>query len=180
MQPGDRVLGIASIGFDASIEQKFLPLLHGACVVLIADDEIQGASAFWDSVAAHAVNYLDTTPSLLAAVIEAAPPTTRLHRMVLGGEETSPSLCHQLQQRFSNVPITNTYGPTECCIDATAISLNGLSEDARVPIGRPLPNYHAYVLDSCLEPVPSGVVGELYIAGAGLARGYVGRAGLTA
>jgi hypothetical protein len=77
-------------------------------------------------------------------------------------------------------PIVNTYGPTECCIDATSAVLDALSDATRVPIGCPLSNYRVYVLDGGLEPVPAGVSGELYIAFSGLARGYVGRAGLTA
>src|SRR3981081_3807884 len=180
MRPGDRVLGIASIGFDASIEQKFLPLLHGACVVLMANLDRQEPSAFWDSISRHGANYLDTTPSLVAAIIETAPSPIQLHRMVLGGEEASAALCHSLRERFGETPIVNTYGPTECCIDATSSILTILPDATRVPIGRPLSNYRAYVLDGGLEPVPAGVSGELYIAGAGLARGYVGRAGLTA
>ena len=179
MRPGDRVLGIASIGFDASIEQKLLPLLHGACVVL-ANLDMQEPSAFWDSISRHEANYLDTTPSLLAAIIETAPSTLQLHRIVLGGEEASPALCHSLRERFGETPIVNTYGPTECSIDATSSILETLPDATRVPIGRPLPNYRAYVLDGGLEPVPAGVSGELYIAGSGLARGYVGRSGLTA
>ena len=180
MQPGDRVLGAASISFDTSVEQKFLPLLQGASVVLIADVEMQEPSAFWDFVARHAVNYLDTTPSLLAAMVEAAPSAVALHRTVIGGEEAQPSLHHRLRERLGKVPITNTYGPTECCIDATAFVLDEIPDDGRIPIGRPLTNYRAYVLDGGLQPVPAGVSGELYIAGAGLARGYLGRAGLTA
>src|SRR6478672_3822811 len=180
MRPGDRVLGIASIGFDASIEQKLLPLLHGACVVLMANLDMQEPSAFWDSISHHAANYLDTTPSLLAAIIETAPSTIRLHRMVLGGEEASPSLYRSLRARSGQTPIVNTYGPTECCIDATSAVLDALSDATCVPIGRPIWNTRVYVLDGGLEPVPSGVSGELYIAGSGLARGYVGRAGLTA
>jgi amino acid adenylation domain-containing protein len=180
MRPGDRVLGIASIGFDASIEQKLLPLLHGACVVLMANLDMQEPSAFWDSISHHAANYLDTTPSLLAAIIETAPSTIRLHRMVLGGEEASPSLYRSLRARSGQTPIVNTYGPTECCIDATSATLDVLPDATRIPIGRPLSNYRIYVLDGGLEPVPAGVSGELYIAGSGLARGYVGRAGLTA
>jgi len=77
MQAGDRVLGIASISFDTSIEQKFLPLLHGACVVLMAGVEMEEPSTFWDYVTRHRVNYLDTTPSLLAAMIDAAPLRSR-------------------------------------------------------------------------------------------------------
>ena len=137
MRPGDRVLGIASIGFDASIEQKLLPLLHGACVVL-ANLDMQEPSAFWDSISRHEANYLDTTPSLLAAIIETAPSALQLHRMVLGGEEASPALCHSLRERFGETPIVNTYGPTECSIDATSSILEILPDATRVPIGRPL------------------------------------------
>jgi acyl-coenzyme A synthetase/AMP-(fatty) acid ligase len=131
-------------------------------------------------VARHRVNYLDTTPSLLAAMVDTAPSTLALHRAILGGEEMLPSLHRRLRERLGQVPIINTYGPTECCIDATSFVLDGIAGDARIPIGRPLANYRAYVLDDCLQPVPAGVAGELYIAGAGLARGYLGRAGLTA
>ena len=138
-------------------------------------------SAFWDFVSRYAVNYLDTTPSLLAAVIGAAPSAMQLHRTVLGGEEAPSALYHQLRQRFGNAPITNTYGPTEATIDAIGFTVGEEPQPGPyIPIGRPLPNYRAYVLDVGLEPVPAGVVGELYISGAGLARGYVGRAGLTA
>ena len=180
MLPGDRVLGAASIGFDASVEQTLLPLLHGACVVLMADGEMPEPSAFWDFVSRYAVNYLDTTPTLLAAMIEAAPSAVTLHRIVLGGEEAPPSLLRHLRRRFGGVPIANTYGPTECCIDATAFALDDVADNIRIPIGRPLANYRVYVLDGGLQPVPAGVAGELYIAGAGLARGYLGQAGLTA
>ena len=76
--------------------------------------------------------------------------------------------------------VTNLYGPTEATIDAIAFAVEGEQSGAYIPIGRPLPNYRVYVLDGGLQPVPAGVAGELYIAGAGLARGYLGRAGLTA
>src|SRR5262249_1037401 len=74
--------------------------------------------------------------------------------------------------------LTNLYGPTEATIDAIGFAVEGEQSGARIPIGRPLSNYRVYVLDGCLEPVPVGVVGELYIAGAGVGRGYVGRGGV--
>jgi len=166
-RPGDRVLGIASISFDASIEQKFLPLLHGACVVLMADVEMQEPSTFWDFISRHNVNYLNTTPSLLAAMVEAAPSTAALHRTILGGEEALPSLHHRLRDRLGKVPIINTYGPTECCIDATAFVLDDTADETRIPIGRPLANYRAYVLDDGLEPVAGGGCGRAIHRGRG-------------
>src|SRR5262249_51854591 len=112
VQPGDRVLGLGSIGFDASIEQKLLPLLRGACVVLMVRNEMQETSAFWDVVSRHRVNYLDTTPSLLAVMIDAFSSTIQPRRIVLGGEEATPVLHYRLRERFGEIPITNTYGPT--------------------------------------------------------------------
>src|SRR6266849_2587475 len=112
-------------------------------------------------------------------MIETSPSAIQLHRTILGGEEALPSLHHRLRERFGRAPITNTYGPSECCIDATAYVLDDIADERRIPIGRPLSNYRAYVLDGGLQPVPAGVAGELYIAGPGLARGYLGRAGLT-
>src|SRR4029078_12428378 len=148
--------------------------------MLMANFDMQEPPAFWDSISRHGANYLDTTPSLMAAISETAPSNIQLHRMIIGGEEATPSLWHSLWERFGTTPIVNTYGPTECCIDATSAVLDSLSAASRLPIRRPLSNYRAYVLEGRLEPVPAGVSGELYIAGAVLARGYVGRAGLTA
>ena len=90
-----------------------LPLLHGACVVLIANLDMQEPRQFWRFDIPPRANYLDTTPSLLAAIIETAPSNIQLHRMILGGEEAAPSLCHSLRERFGTIPIVNTYGPTE-------------------------------------------------------------------
>src|SRR5262249_59899767 len=86
----------------------------------------------------------------------------------------------QILQHLDVARITNLYGPTETTIDAAGFVVERNTVKAQIPIGGPLPNYRAYVLDACLQPVPAGVCGELYIAGAGLARGYLRRAGLTA
>src|SRR6185312_14430346 len=86
----------------------------------------------------------------------------------------------RVQEKLSNVSVHNLYGPTETCTQSVVYSCDGGERGVLMPIGRPIANTQVYVLDEELEPVPVGVVGELYIAGAGLARGYLGRSGLTA
>ena len=103
-----------------------------------------------------------------------------MDHLVLGGETFTTELRKEIAERLDVTRITNLYGPTETTIDAVGHDVTDDEIGSRVPIGRALPNYRVYVLDSGLEAVPAGVVGELYVAGAGLARGYLGRAGLTA
>src|SRR6185369_17711668 len=131
----------------------------------------------------HQVNCFLAVPSLYGAAINLLKDSTRikLQTVILAGEVCPPDLVNQHHQFFSPVALVNEYGPTECSVWSTA---HRCVQDARlqahVPIGRPLPNYRVYVLDDGLEPVPAGVVGELYLAGVGLARGYLNRASLTA
>ena len=87
---------------------------------------------------------------------------------------------NKISRHLKVAQITNLYGPTEATIDAIAHAVAGDEIGPHIPIGRPMSNYRAYVLDDGLEPVPAGVAGELYIAGVGLARGYLQRSGLTA
>ena len=182
MRPGDRVLGIASIGFRCFDRTK-APAIAARCLrgaVLIFD--MQEPSAFWDSISRHAANYLDTTPSLLAAIIETAPSA-------LQTSSDSPrrrgSVTRSLVVRY-----VNDLGEDA---DRQYLWADRVQHRRHVRYsGRSCPTRHAprSVVPSpiiastfwteVLEPVPAGVSGELYIAGAGLARGYVGRAGLTA
>src|SRR5262249_7093845 len=103
-----------------------------------------------------------------------------LRRIFSGGEPLTSGFARDVTSAWK-VPLVNLYGPTETTIQVTSRTLHDDDlQNAVVPIGQPIWNTQVYVLDACLEPVPSGVVGELSIAGVGLARGYVGRAGLTA
>jgi amino acid adenylation domain-containing protein len=178
--PGFRAALLTSCAFDPSIEQATLPLVHGASIVVISDSTRASPTRFWNEVGSQDVALLNCTPSLLESVIGSAPVDLLLQHLVLGGETFSIELQREISRRLVARRVINLYGPTETTIDATGFALDDERPPAQIPIGRPLSNYRTYVLDGWLQPVPVGVMGELYIAGGGLARGYLGRAGLTA
>jgi amino acid adenylation domain-containing protein len=178
--PGDRVLAAISVGFDVSIGQLLLPLLHGACVVVAPSLRHLDAQDFWALLSAHAVTHLNSVPSFFEAVLEAGPPYQGLKRLMLGGEPLSAALARKLRASMPSTQLLNMYGPTETCIDATSYLLPTGELPLTMPIGSPLPNYRAYVLDAQWRPAPIGVAGELCIGGASLARGYLGRPAQTA
>ncbi len=183
--PGDRVLAAISIGFDVSLGQLLTPLLHGAAVVVAGDIRGIAAASFWDFLTRHGVTHVNSVPSLFEAMLPDAPEKTALKQLMLGGEPLSATLAARLSDRLG-IPVWNMYGPTETCIDATAWRFPdaGPQRDALagrpLPIGRPLPNYTAHVLDAAFSPVGLGIEGELCIGGESLAEGYLGRPDLTA
>ncbi len=170
---------IISCAFDASIEQTMLPLIGGGTAVVISDAVREFPSQFWHRLIREKVSFVSCVPSYLDAIIRSAPANTSLHHLVLGGEALTVEFAREISRRLALETITNLYGPTEATIDAVGFSVEGEQAGAHIPIGRPLSNYRVYVLDDWLEPVPVGVVGELYISGGGVGRGYVGRGGLT-
>src|SRR5262249_30860214 len=161
------------------IEQAILPLVHGASIAIIVDAVRDSPEQFWAELGRRQVTLLDCVPSYLTSVLEGAPPGLSVDHLVLGGEAFGPQLHSSIASRLAVGRITNLYGPAETTIDAIGCAVAGQQTDMSPPIRQTLGNYRAYVLDGCLAPVPAGVVGELYIAGAGLARGYLRRGGLT-
>lgn len=180
--PGDRVLAAISVGFDVSIGQLLLPLLRGAAIVVAPDLRTLAAADFWQFLADHRVTHVNSVPSFLDAMLDAAPADARLARLMLGGEPLSAALADKLRTRLNGTPIINVYGPTEACIDASVYPVPaGLDPAAAaLPIGRPLPNYALHILDAAGATVGIGHVGELHIGGPGLATGYLGAPALTA
>src|SRR5262249_39923442 len=179
--PSYRIALVSSSGFDPSIEQVTLPLLHGASIVIIGDAARESPPQFWDQVIRNKVDLLNCTPSLFESLMRSAPDGASLHHLVLGGEAFTAEWRQEISRPLDVARVTNLYGPTETTIEATGHAVEeGSGPGASVPIGRPLPNYRAYVLGAGLQPVAVGATGELYIAGAGLARGYLGRPALTA
>ena len=177
---GFRSALLISSAFDASIEQTVLPLIGGGAAVVVSDATREQPAQFWQQVIRDRVTFVSCVPSYLESVLRQAPDALRLEHLALGGEAFTVAFAQEISRHLEVARITNLYGPTEATIDAIAFAVEGEQSGIYVPIGRPLPNYRVYVLDAGLQPVPAGVSGELYIAGAGLARGYLGRAGLTA
>src|SRR5437870_1009021 len=178
LQP-HRFLLLSSISFDTSIAGIFWSLLSGGAIVVSTNVSLDAAIS---SILRHQINYFLTVPSLYSAVLDQLKESTslELQTVVVAGEACPSDLAIRHHEFFPELPLINEYGPTECSIWSTAYRCGqGSCVPANVPIGRPIWNTRVYVLDSCLEPVPVGVVGELYLSGAGVARGYLGRGGLT-
>jgi amino acid adenylation domain-containing protein len=191
--PGDRVLQFASLSFDASAEEIYPALLAGAALVLRTDEMLADAGTFLERCGRWGVTVLDLPTAywheLVAEMERGAarlPGCVRL--VIIGGESALPERVRAWRRCVGgSVRLVNTYGPTETTVAASLADLTGAGEpDAAgaplppVPIGAPVPNVRLYVLDAHMQPVPLGARGELYIGGAGVARGYLGRPGPTA
>jgi pristinamycin I synthase-3/4 len=178
----DRVLNVASLGFDAWIRDLMTPLLVGAEVVLLRSHEARDPSAIVRVLREHAVTaVLSMVPTLLRLVCEAAGDAPiGLRFLAPSGEAlTAPTLA--LARRvFPDALVVNQYGATETTMTSTYYEVPDGAADGAVPVGRFIPNMRGYVLDRELRPVGVGVFGELYVTGVGVARGYLGRPGLTA
>jgi amino acid adenylation domain-containing protein len=177
---GDRVLASMSVSFDVSVGQLITPLLSGATVVVADDLRAMTGKDFWDLLVREHVTHANSGQSFMDAILDQAPAGLALKRLMLGGEPFSLGLMQRLRQALPGVELFNMYGPTETCIDATCYRVVGTETAATLPIGRPLPNYRAYVLDGLRQPVGVGRTGELHIGGQSLARGYLNQPELTA
>jgi acyl-CoA synthetase (AMP-forming)/AMP-acid ligase II/acyl carrier protein len=172
MEPGSKVLHAASPSFDLSVWEICMALSLGATLVVAPPSALAGENlvAF---IAAHDVTHMLLLPSLAAVLPPGRLPAVEF--LGLGGEACPPGLISQ----WSGIRTTvNMYGPTEATVMVT-LSRPLVAGGGVVPIGGPLANTRLYVLDGALRLVPPGVAGELYVAGVGLARGYLRRAALT-
>ncbi len=165
---------------DASVTPLFPTLVTGGCVHVISEERIANGELLAEYFDRHPVDGFKIAPTHLAALLAGAEPRRLLPKqwLVLGGEAPTADLIASLQA--ADCRVLNPYGPTEATSAMLAYRLDKAASDGPIPMGRPLPNTHAYVLDRNLQPPPVGTPGELYIGGDCLARGYLNRPDLTA
>ncbi|HEV2271326.1 MAG TPA: amino acid adenylation domain-containing protein [Steroidobacteraceae bacterium] len=166
-----------SYSFDFSVWEMWGALLRGGRLVIVPKAVARSPQAFGELLARERVTVLSQTPSAFRRLVQATADRSALHvhTVVLGGEVCQADLARAWADRCV---VLNGYGPTEATVFATMSA--ALDGTAAPPIGTPIGNTRALVLDSSLQPCPAGIVGELYIGGAGLARGYLHRPGSTA
>ncbi|MCX5340138.1 non-ribosomal peptide synthetase [Streptomyces atratus] len=184
----DTVVQNAPLTFDISIWQMISPLLVGGRTLAVGRAVAADPDELLRWVVRERATVLEVVPSLLRAALEAwdedtpVPALPDLRWLVVTGEELPGELCRRWSARFPAIPVVNAYGPTECSDDVThaVITRDQGAGRTTAPIGRAIRNTRLYVLSDELQPVPVGVVGDLYVAGVGVGRGYLGDPAKTA
>ncbi|MFE6617171.1 amino acid adenylation domain-containing protein [Amycolatopsis sp. NPDC057786] len=170
--PSSRVLQFAALGFDTIVSEVMMALLSGATLVMPPDEDLPPQASLSDTLERWDVTHVKAPPSVLATV-DVFP--AGVETVTAAGELCPPGLVDRLS---ADRRMLNAYGPTETTICAT-VSMPLAPRGEVIPFGGPIAGVRGYLLDAFLRPLPRGVVGELYLAGIGVARGYLGRAALT-
>jgi amino acid adenylation domain-containing protein len=185
----DVIAQTASQSFDISVWQFLVCLILGGRAHIVSDEVAHDPWRLLELVRREAITILETVPSLLRATLEemvtagsiqAVAPSLR--RLLVTGEALPPELCRRWLSLYPDIPLLNAYGPTECSDDVTHHSVSEAPADQiiHMPIGRPVCNMRMRPLDRLHNPMPVGVPAELFVAGAGVGRGYLRQAGKTA
>ncbi|OXM68366.1 hypothetical protein CF165_12640 [Amycolatopsis vastitatis] len=171
--PSSRVLQFAALGFDTIVSEVMMALLSGATLVMPPEQDLPPRVSLAETLERWDITHVKAPPSVLGTV-DALP--SRLETVVAAGELCPPGLVDRLS---AGRRMINAYGPTETTICATMSMPLSPGQDP-IPFGKPVPGVRGYLLDAFLRPLPPGITGELYLAGIGVARGYLGRPALTA
>ena len=171
----------SSLSFDLTVTSIFVPMVSGGSIVIYPEDEASGLTVL-DVFEDNLVDIVKLTPAHLALIKQVNPESTRIRKMIVGGEDFKRSLALQVSELFNHqVEIYNEYGPTEATVGCMIHRFDPEQDQApSVPIGGPINNTQIYVLDQQLNPVPTGLAGEMCIGGASVAKGYLHREDLTA
>jgi amino acid adenylation domain-containing protein len=172
----DVMLSVTTVSFDISVLEFFLPLTLGGRVIITPREIAVDAKRLKLQIETSGVTVMQATPTTWRMLTEAGWRGFDRFKVLCGGESLPLDLAHQLL-RAGNI-IWNLYGPTETTVWSTACQIEPNCE--RVSIGKPIDNTRVYILDRNMEPVPAGIIGELYIGGVGVARGYLKHPELTA
>ncbi|ASA55472.1 non-ribosomal peptide synthetase [Vibrio gazogenes] len=182
VQPSDRIALAANPAFDATTLEVWAPLLNGAAVVVIEQETLLNVHAFAQVLTQHQVSILWLTVGLFnqyAQGLQSVFPNLRY--LLVGGDALDPAVIRRVLSESAPQHLLNGYGPTETTTFALTHEITAVDEHAvSIPLGRPIGNTQVYLLNSHGQPVPQGVVGELYIGGDGVALGYLNQAELTA
>jgi amino acid adenylation domain-containing protein len=171
----DNLLSVTTLSFDIAVLEIFLPLITGAKLILASREVATDGIQLLQQLNNSAATFMQATPATWRMLLDAGWEGNGQLKILCGGEALPQNLASQLRQRAAS--IWNLYGPTETTIWSTIHQVD--EREAIVPIGRPIANTQIYILDKYLQPVPVGFPGELYIGGAGLARGYFNQPELT-
>lgn len=181
LQTGDRILQKTPLSFDVSVWELFWPLMVGAEVVFAEPEEHIDPYYIWQTICSENINVVHFVPTMLREFLDAQDEKTpaSLNHVICSGEALPEAFVRDFHANLPEVELHNLYGPTEAAVDVTSWHCDDVGRFT-VPIGRPIANMQVFILDHDLNIVPDGIVGELYIAGPGLSRGYLKKAGLTA
>ena len=175
LAPRDRLLAVTTLSFDIAGLELYLPLVTGATVVIASRDDAADGASLRSLLDLHDATVMQATPTTWRLLIEAGWQGGPGFKVLCGGEALPRDLAQMLAQRCGS--LWNLYGPTETAIWSTLFRV--VDASAPILIGRPIANTRVYVLDRSGHPVPTGIPGEIWIAGAGVARGYLNRPALT-
>ena len=165
-------ISVTTVSFDMSFKEHTASLCHGKTLVFTAEDEMNDPRALAELMEKHGADCINGTPSRISQYMEYEPFKDALSKCTLvlcGGEAYPLSLRDSIRDCAKDAVIINTYGPTEITVSSNAAVLNNAEY---IHIGRPLFNYHEYIVDKFGDIAPFGVIGELYIGGVGVAKGY--------
>jgi amino acid adenylation domain-containing protein/non-ribosomal peptide synthase protein (TIGR01720 family) len=183
LSPQSSYATVSTIAADLGNTVLYPPLLNGGCLHLISEERASNPDSFAEYCRQNRIDCLKIVPSHLLALLSAAEPADLLprRRLILGGEASGWTLVKKISELAPKCRVLNHYGPTEATVGAATYDVQEpYANSDTVPLGRPLNNARTYILNEKLELVPIGVPGELFIGGAGVARGYIERAAATA
>ncbi|QSQ17761.1 non-ribosomal peptide synthetase [Myxococcus landrumensis] len=184
LREDDVIAQTAALSFDISVWQMLGALTLGATTLLISDESVRDPQRLATELALHGATVVGLVPSMIRTLLEDSTANAialpRLRCMITGGESMPPSVCRAWFERHPGVPLAPSYGAAECSDASTLHWLEAAPEGSTVSIGVPKRAMEVHVLDDALQPVPPGVVGEFYLGGVGVGRGYRHRPELTA